>query len=440
MYLSISELYTRIHEFINTDKDITIKGLVRSYRSAEAGKLHFININDGSTMKIVQCVYTSLDCKIDYMSSVVITGKIVSSPSKGQDWELSVNKLEIIGSCSMDEFPFAPRKKYGMDYLRKYPHLRMRTQTSMAIFRIRHYLWKIIMDFFHSKGFISIHTPLITSSDCEGAGETFKVDGGKDFFPEQAYLTVSGQLEAEMAATALGKIFTYGPTFRAEKSDTSKHLAEFWMVEPEMAWYDLDDTIQLSKELLTFCLESIKKECQEELKFLNVNLPEKFDFKQITYTDAIGILEESVKSKSSVEYFCQAPKWGEDLSTPHETFLADCYFKQPVIVTHYPKEIKAFYMYSVGNTVACFDVLMPGIGEIIGGSQRETRLNVLENIMIERKMDITKYKKYLDLRRFATMPHSGFGLGFERLVRFMTGQKHIRDVIPFPVYYGHLSS
>jgi asparaginyl-tRNA synthetase len=438
MYLSISELYKKVLDYIDTEQIITLKGVVRFYRSAEAGKLHFITITDGSTMKKVQCIYYSRDLKIDHMSSVIINGKIVKSPAKGQSWELSVSTIEIVGKCSPDDYPFASRQKYGMDYLRKYPHLRMRTETGTAIFRIRHYLWKSIMDFFDSKGFISMHTPLITSSDCEGAGETFKVDGGKDFFPEQAYLTVSGQLEGEMAATALGKIFTYGPTFRAEKSDTSKHLAEFWMVEPEMAWYDLDDTIQLSKELLSFCLEEIKKSCVDELEFLKVSLPKSFDFKQITYTDAINILEESVKLKKSKDYFDKAPEWGEDLSTPHETFLADFYYKSPVIVTHYPKQIKAFYMYSQGKTVECFDVLMPGIGEIIGGSQRESRYDVLESIMKERGMDMYKYQKYLDLRKFSSVPHSGFGLGFERLLRFMTGQKHIRDVIPFPVYYGHI--
>jgi len=308
-----------------------------------------------------------------------------------------------------------------MTLLRKYPHLRMRTKTIQAIMRVRHQLWMSVMTFFHRQGYTSVHTPLITFSDCEGAGETFQLDGGEGFFRKPAYLTVSGQLEAEMAATALGKVFTCGPTFRAEHSDTPRHLSEFWMIEPEMAWHDLDDTIKVAQDLIVHCVSDAIESCAEELKLLRSTTLTVPEFKRITYSEAVGILQV---------------KWGDDLGTIHERFLTDTYFKSPVVITHYPRDIKAFYMHQTeDDTVACFDLLLPTVGEAIGGSQREIRLEVLEAELERRKIDTEEYQQYLDLRRFGSVPHSGFGLGFERLVRYITEVEYIRDVIPFPRYY-----
>lgn len=431
-YLTISQIYKQAAQLVDSRDLITVKGIVKVHRAGNAGKIQFISLYDGTTIKKLQAVYEGVLDKLDYMASVCVVGTLIKSPAEKQDWELSVQNIQLVGECPHD-YPL-PRKQLTLGHLRQYPHLRMRTDTMASVFRIRHRMWKAIMDFFDSQEFISVHTPIITGSDCEGAGETFRVDGGKDFFPSQAYLTVSGQLEGEMCATALGRIFTYGPTFRAEHSDTARHLSEFWMVEPEMAWFDLDDTIKLAQDLISYCVQICKQECVDELKFLKHTLPDDMQFKRLTYTDALQII------KDHKDQFDSIPAWGEDLGTPHERFLTDQYFKTPVVVTHYPKDMKAFYMHQEddGKTVACFDLLMPGIGEIIGGSQREVRYDRLESQMKNRGMDLTRYQKYLDLRKYGSMPHSGFGMGFERLVRYVTGMEHIRDVIPFPVYFKHL--
>ncbi len=434
-YLTVSEIYAAAPELVGKQTLIIARGWVRVHRQGNAGKLQFIWFSDGSTIKELQAVYQQEHCKIDYLASVEIHGTLIASPAHGQDWELKATKLTIVGECPPDDFPL-PRKKLPLPFLRQYPHLRMRTKTMQAVMRVRHQLWMSILSFFHQNGYISIHTPVITGSDCEGAGEAFRVDGGKDFFPRPAYLTVSGQLEGEMAATALGKIFTCGPTFRAEHSDGPRHLSEFWMVEPEMAWYDLDDTIKVAQDLITHCVSDVLEHCADELKLLRTTPLQLPQYTCITYTEAIEIIRGCLcKFKEA-----GVPEWGQDLGTPHECFLCDEYFKQPVVITHYPREMKAFYMHQSpsGNTVACFDLLLPGIGEAIGGSQREVRLDVLEAEMERRKMDKTEYQQYLDLRRFGNVPHSGFGLGFDRLVRYITEMEHIRDVSPFPRYYGHL--
>ena len=433
-FYTISEIYSAAERLTTEKIPLTVRGWVRSHRSGAGGKLQFVQISDGSTIKDVQVVYEGEHSKIDYMASVEIEGLLVDSPAKGQDHELQATQITVVGECPPDSFPL-PRKKLPMTVLRQYPHLRMRTKTMQAIMRVRHQMWMSVMSFFHKAGYISMHTPLITFSDCEGAGEAFKVDGGKDFFRKSASLTVSGQLEGEMAATALGKIFTCGPTFRAEHSDTPRHLSEFWMVEPEMAWHDLDDTITVAKDLITHCVQDAMRLCPDELDFLRDTPLELPEYKCITYTEAIEILRGD-----EFKVACDGlptVEWGDDLGTPHERFLSDTHFKCPVIITHYPREMKAFYMHQdpSEDTVACFDLLLPGVGEAIGGSQREVRLDVLEKEMERRGMGTEEYQDYLDLRRFGSVPHSGFGLGFARLVRYVTGVEHIRDVVPFPRYY-----
>ena len=431
-HLTVSEIYSTAKELTTLKTVITARGWVRVHRSGDAGKLQFIWFTDGSTIKKLQAVYHGECNKIDYLASVEITGVLIESPARGQDYELQASKVTVVGKCPPETFPL-PRKELPMTILRQFPHLRMRTDTMQAIMRVRHQMWMSVMTFFHERGYLSIHTPLITFSDCEGAGEAFKVDGGKDFFHKPASLTVSGQLEGEMAATALGRIFTCGPTFRAEHSDTPRHLSEFWMVEPEMVWHDLDDAIEVAQDLITHCVADATALCAYELEILRTTPLEVPEYKRVTYTEAIEILGQ---------HPCQfkeagVPEWGDDLGTPHERYLSDVHFKRPVVVTHYPRVMKAFYMHQNpgGKTVACFDLLLPGVGEAIGGSQREVRLDVLEAEMEHRKMDKTEYREYLDLRRFGNVPHSGFGLGFDRLVRYVTGVEHIRDVVPFPRYY-----
>lgn len=433
--LTVSEVYQQAEKLTKTSEQLTVRGWVRVHRTSggEDSRIHFIWFSDGSTIKDIQAVYSGELAKIDYLASIEVVGKLIPSPASGQAWEIEATSVTVVGPCPPRTFPL-PRKKLEMQFLRQHPHLRMRTRKMQAIMRIRHQAWMSVLSFFHERDFISLHTPLITGSDCEGAGEAFRVDGGKGFFPKPAYLTVSGQLEGEMGATAMGRVFTCGPTFRAEHSDTPRHLAEFWMVEPEMAWFDLDDTITLGEDLIKYCVEDCKKYCADELAVLEhkLHLP---DFKRITYTEAVEVIRQHPCK------FDTLPEWGDDLGTAYERFLSDDHFKAPVVITHYPREMKAFYMHQEpgGKTVACFDLLLPGIGEAIGGSQREVRLDVLEKEMVSRGLDTKLYSKYLDLRRFGSVPHSGFGLGFERLVRYLTGIEHIRDVIPFPVYYRHLS-
>ncbi|KKL62391.1 hypothetical protein LCGC14_2185680, partial [marine sediment metagenome] len=408
-YLTVSEIYSQAETLVSQKTVLIIRAWVCVHRTGDAGKLQFVWLKDGSTMKEIQAVFHGELTKLDYLASVEIEGFLIKSVGHGQDWELDAKTITIVGDCPAETFPL-PRKKLPMAVLRQYPHLRMRTNTMQAVFRIRHQLWMTLMEFFHQRGYISIHTPIITRSDCEGAGDAFRVDASKDFFPTQAYLTVSGQLEAEMAATALGKVFTCGPTFRAEHSNTPRHLSEFWMIEPEMVWHDLDDTITVAQELVSHCVADVSSKCKEELAVLqhSLKLP---TFKRITYTKAVEIIRE-YKCK-----FETVPEWGDDLGTAQERFLTDEYFECPVVVTHYPREMKAFYMHQEpgGHTVACFDLLLPGIGEVIGGSQREIRLDVLEKEIERRGMDKTQYQRYLDLRRFGNVPHAGFGLGFERI-------------------------
>jgi len=431
MNLSVSDIFKIPIDKHSDVKNIILKGFVRSHR--QTGKINFIQLSDGSTIKKIQIVYEGELSKLDYMSTIIVKGTLVKSPAKQQDYELVADEIQCVGDCNPEKYPL-PRKYLTLPYLRQFPHLRMRCETISSILRIRHKMIIAVHNFFNKQDFLNIHTPLITGSDCEGAGETFKVTSSPNFFPRDAYLTVSGQLEGEMAATALGKIYTFGPTFRAEKSDTSRHLAEFWMIEPEMCWYDLDDTIKLAMELLKYCVKKCKKWCKNELEFLKVNLGDEMNFEIITYEQAIDILNKA----ESVSF--KEVKWGDDLSSEMEKYLCEKHYKMPLVIKNYPKEIKSFYMKQSddGMTVNCFDLLLPGIGEVIGGSEREIRMDKLLAEMKLRNMDITKYEKYIDLRRFGNVPHAGFGLGFERLIRYLTGIEHIRDVIPFPVYFGHL--
>jgi asparaginyl-tRNA synthetase len=453
---------------------VQLKGWVRSKRGSK--NVCFIALNDGSTLHNIQIVVEGVHFEdtlkvINTGASILVEGKLVVSKGEGQAVELLAHKLEIMGQANPEEYPLQP-KKHSLEFLREKAHLRFRTNTFGAIFRIRHAMTFAIHQFFNSKGFSNIHTPIITGADCEGVGEMFSVstldkitpplnqDGGidysVDFFGKETNLTVSGQLEAEMAALALGKVYTFGPTFRAENSNTSRHLAEFWMVEPEVAFADLNDNMYLAQELLQYlCLYALE-DCADDLAFLNyrlveedkykkkedrqeMNLIEKLqfvtenDFERITYTEAFDILRNSKPNKKKkFKYLIE--EWGTDFQSEHERFLVENKFKKPVIITDYPKDIKAFYMRmnDDGKTVRAMDVLFPGIGEIIGGSQREERLDVLTSRMQELNVSQKELSWYVDSRKFGTVPHSGFGLGFERLILFVTGMKNIRDVIPFP--------
>ena len=453
---------------------VNLKGWVRTKRGSK--HVSFIALNDGSTINNIQIVAEGAISEdtlkqINTGASISVEGKLVQSQGSGQSIEVLATEIEVLGLADADTYPLQP-KKHSLEFLRENAHLRFRTNTFGAIFRIRHAMTFAVHNFFNSKGFSNIHTPIITGSDCEGAGEMFavstlnkkntplteegEVDYTKDFFGKETNLTVSGQLEAEMAALALGKVYTFGPTFRAENSNTSRHLAEFWMIEPEVAFADLDEDMDLAQEMLQSLCAYALEHCKDDLDFLDKRLFEeeknkkkeerselglleklKFvvenDFERITYTEAYDILRNSKPNKKKkFQYLIE--EWGADFQSEHERYLVEKKFKKPVIITDYPKDIKAFYMRmnEDGKTVRAMDVLFPGIGEIIGGSQREERLDVLKSRMAE--MDIPEHELswYLDSRKFGTVPHSGFGLGFERLILFVTGMGNIRDVIPFP--------
>jgi len=437
--------------------EITLMGWVRAIRPQK--NQTFVKINDGSCIAQLQIVvqpeladYDKIK-KLGVGSAIAAKGLWMESGGKGQSFELQATHIEILGTADRNSFPLQP-KRHTYEFLREIAHLRPRTNTFGAVFRIRHALAFATHQFYHDRGFVYVHTPIITTSDCEGAGEMFQVttlslknpplndtgevDYTKDFFGNKTGLTVSGQLEGELLALGLGEIYTFGPTFRAENSNTARHLSEFWMIEPEMAFYDLDDNMDLAEDYLKYLFSYVLDHCAEDLEFLaersDPELPNTLrkiassTFERITYTQAIQILE------SSGEKFEYPVKWGIDLQTEHERFLTEKHFKKPVIVRDYPKNIKAFYMRlnDDDRTVGAIDVLVPKVGEIIGGSQREERLDVLEKRIRESSLDPETYWWYLDTRKFGTVPHSGFGLGFERTVQFVTGMANIRDVIPFP--------
>lgn len=471
---------TRIKDALastSEEKEITIMGWIRTFRNNQ-----FLAINDGSTNNNLQVVLTlgefdeSVIKRLNTGASVKVSGKLIASLGKGQSVELKALSLEILGDSHADKFPLQP-KKHSLEFLREIAHLRFRTNTFASIFRIRHTLAFAIHKFFHEKGFLYLHTPIITASDAEGAGEMFHVttldlsnpekneDGTinykEDFFGKSTNLTVSGQLEAEMAAMALGEVYTFGPTFRAENSNTARHLAEFWMVEPEMAFYDLEDNMNLAEEFIKYIIKYALENNREDLDFLaerlvnedkqkpqnerqEMGLIEKLEFvinnefERLTYTEAIEILKNSTPNKKK-KFKYLVDGWGIDLQSEHERYLVEKHFKKPVILINYPKDIKSFYMRQNddGKTVAAMDILAPGIGEIVGGSQREERLDVLEARMKEMNIPADELYWYLDSRKFGTAPHAGFGLGFERMILFVTGMTNIRDVIPFPRFPGH---
>jgi len=451
----------RIRDILRTgepDQTITVQGWVRTKR--ESKSFTFVEVNDGSSMAGLQVVldanmegYEDVVKPLTTGSSVEISGKLVESPGKGQRVELQGETVEIFGAADAETYPLQ-KKRHSFEFLRTLGHLRSRTNTLGAVFRVRNACAQAIHQFFQERGFMWMHTPIITASDCEGAGEMFAVTGldltkvpltkeglvdyTQDFFGKPAYLTVSGQLEAEIMAMAFTNVYTFGPTFRAENSNTSRHLAEFWMVEPEMAFCDLVGNMDLAEDFLKYLFSSVVEQCADDMEFFNKRIDDTVlatadniinnTFERITYTEAVKLLE---KADRTFEF---PVEWSIDLQSEHERYLAEELFKKPVIVTDYPTGIKAFYMRlnDGGETVAAMDVLAPKVGEIIGGSQREERLDVLERRIKEAGLPIEDYWWYLDLRRFGTVPHAGFGLGFERLVQFMTGMGNIRDVIPFP--------
>ena len=455
---TVRELLANPSEYVG--KEVDVKGWVRTRRGNK--NVQFIALNDGSTIKNLQIV-VALDRFTDEELLKLVTtgsaihaqGPLVESQGKGQTVELQADDLQVYGTAD-STYPLQ-KKGHTMEFLREKAHLRPRTNTFGAVLRIRHALAFAVHDFFNSKGFNYFHTPLITASDCEGAGAQFQVttlpldelprtedgqvDYSKDFFGKMASLTVSGQLEGELGATALGCIYTFGPTFRAENSNTPRHLSEFWMIEPEMAFYEIEDNMDLAEEFIKYCIGYALEHCADDIQFLNdifdKGLIERLkfvlhnDFVRLPYTEGIKILEASGRKFEFPVY------WGVDLASEHERFLVEEHFKKPVILTDYPKEIKAFYMKlnDDGKTVRAMDVLFPGIGEIIGGSQREEDYDKLKARMDE--LGLKGMDWYLDTRRYGSVPHSGFGLGFERLVLFVTGMQNIRDVIPFPRYPGN---
>ena len=436
------------------------KGWVRTKRGNK--QIKFIALNDGSTINNIQVVVNmdsfdeELVRRISTGASICVTGKLVESVGSGQAVEIQAEGIEIYGECDPVRYPLQ-KKDTSLEYLRTVAHLRLRTNTFGAILRIRHAMAFAIHKFFNDKGFVYLNTPLITESDAEGAGDMFQVtkmdlanvpkkDGGKvdfskDFFGKKTSLTVSGQLEGELGATAVGEIYTFGPTFRAENSNTPRHLAEFWMIEPEMAFYDVKDDMALAEEFVKYLVQYALDNCLDDLRFLNDKYDDGLierlrsvlgvDFQVVTYTEGIEILEEAVRNGHKFEF---PVHWGTDLQSEHERYLVETHFRKPVILTDFPKDIKAFYMKlnDDGKTVRGMDVLFPKIGEIIGGSEREASLEKLEKRIDELHMSRKNLEWYIDTRRFGTVPHSGFGLGFERLLLFVTGMANIRDVIPFP--------
>ena len=452
--LVIKDLYKNTNEYEN--KEVSLEGWVRTIRDSKT--FGFIELNDGSFFKNVQVVFSDkLDnfneiAKLSISSSIKVTGTLVITQNAKQPFEIQANKVEILNLCDL-EYPLQ-KKRHSFEYLRTISHLRPRTNTFNAVFRVRSVFAYAIHKFFQEKGFVYVHTPILTSSDAEGAGEMFnvnsfdltnvpktedgQVDYSKDFFGKPAHLTVSGQLNVETFATAFRNVYTFGPTFRAENSNTVKHAAEFWMIEPEICFADLNDDMDLAEEMFKYTFSYVLENCKEEMEFFN-NFVDKgllerlnnvihSDFARISYTDAIKELE---KANDKFEF---KVSWGVDLQTEHERYLCEQVFKKPVFVTDYPKEIKAFYMKQNpdGKTVSAADLLAPGIGEIIGGSQREENYEKLLERMKELNMDINSYNWYLDLRKYGSCNHAGFGLGFERAIMYLTGMQNIRDVIPFP--------
>ena len=454
-----------------TEQEVTVMGWVRTFRANR-----FIALNDGSTLNNLQIVVDfenypeELLRRITTSAALKVTGKLVASQGKGQSVEVMADQVEVLGDADPGVYPIQP-KKHSLEFLREKAHLRMRTNTFAAVFRLRHGLAYAIHKYFHDHGFYYMHTPIITASDAEGAGEMFRVttlpvgepprtdegqiDWKEDFFGREANLTVSGQLEAEVGAMSLGKVYTFGPTFRAENSNTTRHLAEFWMIEPEVAFNDIVDNMDLAEDFLQYVIRFAMENYPDDLAFLDQRIQQeeknmkaeerrpmglletlKFvaesQFKRITYTEAIDILRNSKPYKK--KKFQYPVEWGKDLQSEHERYLVEKKFNQPVIVIDYPKDIKAFYMKmnDDGKTVAAMDILFPGIGEVVGGSQREERMDVLKARMAEMQVPEEELWWYLELRDFGTAPHAGFGLGFERLIQFVTGMTNIRDVIPFP--------
>ena len=461
-----------VFESKNVGDNISINGWVKTFRSNR-----FIALNDGSCLEDIQCVinFEEFDkeilSKINTGTSLNIKGEIVESQGKGQNIEISVKEINILGLSNPDEYPIQP-KKHSFEFLRDNAHLRVRTKTISSVMRIRSELSYAIHKFFNENNFYYVHTPIITGSDAEGAGEMFrvttlnlnkvpkdsdgKIDFTKDFFSKETNLTVSGQLEAESMALGLGKVYTFGPTFRAENSNTSRHLAEFWMIEPEMAFYELDDNINLAEQFIKYIIKYVYDKCKNEIVFLSnrlekeeqnipknerndfsleerINFVINNDFVRITYSEAFDILKNSKPNKKGKFKF-PLNEWGVDFQSEHERFLVEKYFKCPVVVYDYPSKIKASYMRMNDDkkTVKAMDILFPGIGEIVGGSQREERIDVLKERIKSLNIDEKELWWYLDLRKFGTVKHSGFGLGLERLILFITGMGNIRDVIPFP--------
>ena len=464
----------RYHDFLDTEK-VTVMGWVRNFRNTQ-----FIALNDGSCLSTLQVVVNQEKTdaatikRITVGAAIKCTGYLKSSQGKGQSVELIADTIEILGDCDASVYPLQP-KKHSLEFLREIGHLRMRTNTFSAVFRVRHAVAFAIHEFFNERKFFYLHAPIITGSDAEGAGEMFhvtaldiskppktesgEIDYKKDFFGKATNLTVSGQLEGELAALSLGKIYTFGPTFRAENSNTTRHLAEFWMIEPEVAFHDLEDNMNLAEDMLKHVIKYTLQHCKEDLDFLNdrlateekdkpqaerseMSLIEKLnfvssnDFERLNYTDAVEILVNSSHNKKGK--FKYPVSWGTDLQSEHERYLVEKHFKKPVILINYPREIKAFYMRQNDDckTVAAMDILFPGIGEIVGGSQREERLDKLLARMAEVGIPEHEMWWFLETRKYGTCPHAGYGLGFERLVLFITGMTNIRDVIPFPRFPG----
>ncbi len=448
--------------------EICVKGWVRSKRGSKG--IFFIALNDGSTIKNVQIVADEANFDEEMVKLITtgaclsVEGVLVESPAAGQASEIQARSIEVLGPCGND-YPMQ-KKGQTFEYMRQHAHMRLRTNTFGAVMRIRHNMAMAIHTYFHEHGYFYFHTPIITASDCEGAGQMFQVttknlydlkkdENGSiiyddDFFGKQASLTVSGQLEGELGATALGAIYTFGPTFRAENSNTPRHLAEFWMIEPEVAFMDLDELMELEEDFIKYCVRWALEHCKDDLEFLNKMIDKglierlegvlKEEFVHLPYTEGIKILQEAIKAGKKFEFPCE---WGDDLASEHERYLVEEYFKKPVIMTNYPKKIKAFYMKidaekpvldgkEMEETVQGTDVLFPSIGEIIGGSVREESYDKLLNEIHERNIPMKDMTWYLDTRKYGSCPHAGFGLGFERLILFVTGMANIRDVIPFP--------
>ncbi|MBQ2104063.1 MAG: asparagine--tRNA ligase [Bacteroidales bacterium] len=453
---------TKIKELLlaKPGQKVLAKGWVRTKRGNK--EIAFIALNDGSTINNIQIVVNKAQIDSNILAKVTtgacigVCGDLVESVGSGQAVEIQASEIEIYGECDPMRYPLQ-KKDTSFEFLRSVAHMRMRTNTFGAVLRIRNQMAFAIHEYFHSKGFVYLNTPLITESDCEGAGQMFQVttldlenpprnkkggiDYAKDFFGKQTSLTVSGQLEGELGATALGEIYTFGPTFRAENSNTPRHLAEFWMIEPEMAFYDITDNMNLAEDFIKHLVKYALDNCYDDIKFLNDRYDNELidrlksvigtDFVRLEYTEGIKILEKAVADGTQFEY---PVSWGVDLQSEHERYLVEKHFGKPVILTGYPKDIKAFYMKQNedGKTVRAMDVLFPKIGEIIGGSERESSLEKLEKRIDELHMSRTNLEWYIDTRRFGSCPHSGFGLGFERLLLFVTGMQNIRDVIPFP--------